>query len=180
MGERVGYYNDENVTLSVELNFKLDDWEQYFNADTDDKLRRLIADEILGEIQARFTQGGKEKHWKPKKALTVAFEGGSTKPLIYTGQLQKSFQWVYSAGNLVVFTRKTYAKVQNFGAGFRTTPKQTRWMWANLFKGRGGIPEQGFWINIPARKFMYFTPALTKRVKTLIFTSIKKSEKIGV
>jgi phage gpG-like protein len=179
MGEVIQSYGSAHVSVKTELNFKLATWEKYFDVDKDQKLMREIAGLITDEIDRRFEKGGSPKKWAPKKALTVAFEGGSSAPLIYTSALKESISWIYAGGDLIVYTNKKYARVQNYGARFHTTPKQTMWMWANLFNKKGRMASSGFAIHIPARPFMYFTKDLARRCKERINRRIKASESIG-
>ena len=179
MSKTIVSYKNEDVSMTVKLNFSLTEWEKIFAVEDDQKVMRNVANEITSDIDARFASGGGRIPWKPKRALTTAFEGGSSATLIYTSELRKSILWLYSGGDLVIYTKKQYARVQNYGARFHTTKKQTVWLWANLFKGSGCMPANGFGITIPARPFMYFTDELVSRVKAILLKHIRKSERLG-
>jgi phage gpG-like protein len=164
----------------MKTNFDLDKWASHFTAEQNEELIKQLKNIILDDLAQRFKIGGAGgTQWKKKKKITRAFEGGANKTLIYTGTLSKSFEYMYTAGQLIVYTKTPYAKVHNFGATFVTSRKQTYWMFTNVFKKKCGLPKTGFEIKIPKRTFMYFTDNLREKINLAVFAYFKKSEKMG-
>lgn len=178
MTEIASYIND-HVRLTLETNFDLDKWVHHFDVGQQEELIKKLKDVILKELEKRFKYGRSGNiPWEKKKPLTQAFEGGASRTLIFTGELSKSFEYTYTLNQLIVYTRKPYAKVHNFGAVFRTSPRQTYWMWVNLFERHGRIPDF-YNIRIPKRTFMEFSDNLIADINSTIFEFCKKSENMG-
>jgi len=103
---------------------------------------------------------------------------GLGRALYYKGDLQRSIEKRITRDSVMWFTRVPYAKYHQWGASYITTPKQSFWLWHNLF-GQKGHPFAKRHINIPARPFMGFADADINYLRTMMVKELKKAEKLG-
>ncbi len=101
--------------------------------------------------------------------------------MIYKGRMKKSIRATIYGSELRVSTGVPYAPIQQRGALIRVTPKQSLWMWFNLFRKtrEHGNPFSIKRIRIPARPFLWFGKEEVKELRQIISKVVKKSERMG-
>jgi len=89
--------------------------------------------------------------WKPHVLPSKSY-----RILWKEGDLFKSIVATFSKTKVVIGTALVYAGVHQRGAKLAVTPKQSVWMWANLFNKQGN-PFRFKTIRIPKRTFLGFS-----------------------
>jgi len=160
--------------MRIETNFDIGQWEKYFDEKVSKEATMECKDAIIGVIKQRFDRkaGPNNKPW---------VQGLYTRKDLMqdTGTLKDSFEFINYSDELMVFTKVVYAKVHNYGAKYTTTPKQTYFLWANVFNRSGNLPQHGFAINVPKRQFMGFDKELISEIDNIFIKLAHKSERIG-
>jgi phage gpG-like protein len=103
---------------------------------------------------------------------------GWGKMLKFTGNLQNSLQKRITRNEVTVYTTIPYAKYHQWGAKYVTKPKQSFWLWNNMFQ-RKGHPFAKRKITIPPRPFMGFTDTDIQYLRNLMVKELKKAERLG-
>lgn len=173
-------FTNSDVTYYNEWNFSLDEWEAILTKTAMTTALREIKVYMRNEIDNRFKRerGPRGYPWKALSPLTVDRKGGYKGILKYTGRFQKSIRVTVYGNELIISARTPYAKILQTGASYRTTPKQSYWMWHNLF-GKKGHPFAPRNIKIPARVVMGFSKGNEKEIRKILISKIRKSERLG-
>lgn len=172
-------FSNSDVTYFNEMNFDLNEWEKQITVEAVKDTLKEANTFFLTEINNRFLrEKGPEGKWWPLSPITVKYKKGSRSILKHTGKLSKSIRSTIYADELVITANTIYAKILQFGAEYDTTPKQSLWMWHNLFNKKGH-PFRSRRIKIPARPFMGFTKQDENVVRRILIKNIHKSERLG-
>jgi phage gpG-like protein len=176
---KLGSYIDTNVQIDLETNFDLGKWENYFDEKLSKDAMLECKDIIFRGIEKRFrTESGPDgEKWDPLKPTFQQRVGSGI--LTGRGRLRKNFEWVLSGDEVVIFTKEPHASVHNYGARYMTTPRQSVYLWANVFGRQGGIPSHGFAVELPKRTFMGFDKEIEKQIEQAFIKVMKASERIG-
>lgn len=113
-----------------------------------DLTKRRLGEQMLAEHRKRKSAGS-----RIDKRLQTKYG----KILYRTGDLFRRTAAVFGDDEVWLWNSLPYAWVHNEGATFQTTPKQSKWMWANLFGGEGN-PFRFKKLTIPKRQFLGFGP----------------------
>lgn len=164
-----------HVSFKMESNFSLDKWEEYLSVGYMKEALKWTRGYFQKEIDKRFKlERGPVKPWRKLSPITKRYKKG-TKKLQESGKLRKSIK-VKTKGNDIVFeSRCKYAYIHQNGFAYTTTPRQSYWMWQNLF-GKKGHPFRPRNIVIPARPFFGFSKKNVKDVERKVYQFAKKSE----
>lgn len=131
----------------------MNSWKNYMMRDIHESFRRQMSPE--------------RKPWPKRRVISTSF-----KLLWKSGTLFKSIIGRISGNRLVIGSNLEYAAVHNTGAKFRTTTRQSVWLWANLF-GREGSPFRFKKINIPKRSYIGITNRHIQRLKWIVSHVLK-------
>ncbi len=173
-------YNTQDVTFTLKSNFDLKEWMHAWedkNLVTNilKKSHRLLMHTIRSRFRGGF--GPNRVRWQALSPLTIAWKGHS-KPLFFTGRLQKSIRTTFYASELIITAGVPYAKLQQMGGTYIPTPRQQIWMWTHLLRKRGrpyGIGR----VTIPPRPFFGFDKELRLGIRKIITDEVKKTENMG-
>jgi phage gpG-like protein len=179
MAEQTIRYDNGDVSFKLEYNFSLDEWEKKLTTQLEKDFIREADKYLHNMLAKRFLEqrGPSGRGWKKLSPITINKKGHRRK-LFLTGDLLSSFKTSFSKGIIVVSTDVSYARIQQEGAMFMTTRKQSAWMWANLFN-REGPKFVSRRVVIPARPFFGFNRRNISDLKNIMRKLVLESESVG-
>ncbi len=177
---QLGKFENKDVTFSLDANFDLDKWERHISTEAVKLTLQDAKKYLQNELRLRFLQqrGPDGKPWAKLSPITIKLKGGKQTILDWSSGLRRSFKYSMYATELVITTAKTFARLLQKGATYKTTPKQSYWLWTNVFN-RVGHPFSPRQIHIPARPFFGFSKGNTAYIGDLLKKHILDSERIG-
>jgi phage gpG-like protein len=172
-------WSNEDASFSVSMNFSMKDWADYVGKGYVKKAMQDIRLYMKDAVDKRFrrAQSPDGKSWAPLSKITTKYKG-SRRKLIFKGRLQRSVRVTVYGNELIVSTKSAYGRTHQKGANFRTTKKQSFWMWHNLF-GQKGHPFRPRRIKIPKREFLGFSAKDKLAISKIIIKRAKESERMG-
>ncbi len=174
-------YDNGDVIFTTEFNFDLDAWVGEFDKEG---LHSLLVDcnkYLRHVIDVRFMRhkGPGNIIWPLNSPLTLA--AGKIGSLMRgTGGLLNSIKSTIVGDEVIISTNKKYAQILSKGAKYRTTPKQSYFLWANVFPDSSVAGPLGpFEITLPARPFFGFDDKDKQSIRELARKHFKKTERMG-
>ncbi len=174
-------FDNGDVIFTTEFNFDLDAWVGEFDKHG---LHLLLVDcnkYLRHVIGLRFTRriGPGGIIWPQNSPLTL--ESGKTGSLMRgTGGLHRSIKSTIVGDEVIISTNKKYARILSEGAKYKTTPKQSMFLWANVFPDSSMAGPTGpFEITLPARPFFGFDDTDKQNIRDLASKHFKKTERMG-
>ena len=122
-------------------------------------LMRIIAGDMMAEVEDNFKQQGRPKWLGFKYTPSERRGGASAKLLQYSGQLASSIQEHNDSKTAVVGTNKVYAAIHQFGGKTKAHVILPRNKKALAFNGRVLKKVNHPGSDIPARPFLNITPS---------------------
>lgn len=173
-------FKNKDVTFVTELNFDLGEWEDSLSTDLLQSFLKKADNYLKSEVNKRFiTETGPDgKKWKKLSRITKRLKKGYTHVLIWKQRLMRSITSAIYGDELIIFTKVPYSKIQQKGATYSTTPKQSFWLWHHAFRQKGH-PFKPRKIRIPARPFLGFGRKNVNELNRLLKREVMKSERLG-
>ncbi len=174
-------FDNGDVIFTTEFNFDLDEWVGQFDKKG---LQLLLVDcnrYLRHIIKLRFMRGTGPGNiiWPQNSPLTLA--SGKTGSLMRgKGDLLRSIKSTIVGDEVIISTNKKYAQILSRGAKYKTTPKQSYFLWANVFPDSSKAGPSGpFEITLPARPFFGFDDNDKQNIRDLALKHFKKTERMG-
>ena len=173
-------YDNGHVQFKMTYNFSLDKLVSWLSKDALAAAMVDCRNYLEMEVKKRFTgeRGPKGRKWTKLSPLTVKMKGGVKTKLFFKRHLYKSIRSIAYADQVILWTKERYARMMQEGASYRTTMKQSVYLWYNLFN-KTGNPFQIYNIKIPPRPFFGFSDKNIAKCQQIIYKHIKKGENIG-
>ncbi len=173
-------FENSDVSYKTELNFDLAKWEHALGHGLTKTFLAKSLEYMNEEIERRFMveRGPDRRRWKKLSFITVKQKQGFRGILKRKNVLMYSFVSSVYVDSWKISTSVPYAKVHQKGAIIRVTPKQSYWMWANLFNKKG-FPFRFKKIVIPPRPFIGFGRPDVLELETIAIELAKRTEKLG-
>lgn len=175
-------YSDADVTFYMQSNFSVREWVKYMSQGYVDKAMREISRYMKKSIKDRIERGitPQGKRFAKLHPATVRYKRGRSRALIKSRRLMKSIKVQLTKNKLRIYTRSIYGRMMQKGVKYKTTVKQSVWMWYNLFdQDPGQSPFRPRQVTVPPRPFMGFSKKDHNMVRRIFMKHLKASERMG-
>ncbi len=176
----LGGFKNSDVDFKVEINFDLAKWEHALGHGLTKRFLAKTLEYMNEEVDMRFLleRGPDRKKWKKLSKFTIKYKHGYRGKLKHKNTLMKSFVSSVYMDSWTISTNVPYAGVHQKGAVIQVTPKQSYWMWANLFNKKG-FPFRFKRLIIPPRPFIGFGEVDERKIEMIAIEQAKRTEKLG-
>ncbi len=173
-------FENSDVSYKTELNFSLTQWEHALGKGLTKMFLTRSLEYMNEELEKRFMmgRGPDRRRWKKLSAITIKQKHGFRGILKRKNVLMHSFVSSAYVDSWKISTNVPYAKVHQRGATIRVTPKQSYWMYANLFNKKG-FPFRVKKLVIPPRPFIGFGRLDELKFETIAIELAKRTERLG-
>lgn len=167
-----------DVEYYTELNYDLDLWEKLMGTGLTHNSLKELNKTLRENMEKRFSpQSSTYRSWPPLSPLTEKYKK-STRKLFLTGKMSRSFKSTIYAKELVISNTAPQAVIHQKGGVIKTTPKQSYWLFHNIF-GRKAHPFRPKLLIIPPRPFVGFDEKDVKVIDITIRKHLAKTERLG-
>lgn len=172
-------FKNTDVEFMIHSNYDIDDWVDSLSAGLTRKILARVRNYMKVEIERRFSRqrGPDRRRWARLSPLTKAVKSSPT-ILFKRGKLKRSIRVAMYGEEFVMSSSLPYASVHQKGAKYKTTPKQSLYLWHHLFR-KTGPPLKSRHIFLPARPFMGYGKADITAIDKIVRTAAKESERLG-
>ncbi len=174
-------YDNGDVRMTTEFNFDLDGWVSMYGRGGMKLMLKECNAYLRHMIGLRFMalKGPGDILWPKHSPVTMA-SGIKNRLMHKSGALKRSIKSMIVGDEVIIYTKSKYARMLSEGARYTTTPKQSFWLWANVFpKSSTAGPRGPFNIFLPARPFFGFDDNDDKNIREIVRKHFKKTERMG-